>query len=756
MTTHRKPSSFTVEIRKKRRTVKSAEDAARDVVTLAERERARRLEILKKVQEESDRQKKEELHTRQWQEKLAESQKNDQQVQKKEQEKKGAEGVTRGEADKKRVAPVARKKEEFGKRHHSADEGAKDVKKVKKRLAEEKTTELLKDVVESPIITSFRVSKASRGLKKLKKTKAPVIKIAKKVIMKTETLSLKALAALMGEKVSRVEPKALALGWQENTDIDTDMASLLVQEFGHEFKVTLGKNRAQLQEGAGAEETQVPRPPIVTIMGHVDHGKTSLLDALRRTKVVDKEAGGITQHLGAYQISPTAGRAITFLDTPGHAAFTAMRARGAKITDVVVIVVAADDGLKEQTLEAIDHAKAAQVPIVIAINKMDHPQANAQKVKESLLQHDVILEDWGGDVLCAEISAKTGHNLIQLCEVILLQADMLNLKASDQGTAQGFVLESRQEKGAGSVASVILKTGTLSVGDIFTCGSTWGKVRRMVDDQGQGVRQVTPGSPVEMTGFDAFPAAGDMIYTVDHESTARKYATQWQDAKMVPQQAGGGSKEEASIEDLWQSQEEESAPRLNLVIKADTQGALDALFQGITQKKDRNIQVLHRGVGAITESDVMLAKASQASLISFHVRPTGSLRTLMEKQQVRHVYHDVIYHALDDVDNWYQGLFAPETKEEILGTAKVLEIFHVPKIGVVAGSLVQKGLMVRGASVRLLRDQSVVYTGTLESLRRYKDSVKEAKTDQECGIVLNYQDVKPNDLIECFRVVEEA
>ncbi len=543
-----------------------------------------------------------------------------------------------------------------------------------------------------------------------------------------------------------------------NQTIDQDTAILVVEEMGHTPK-PIRETEVEdsiLEEVATASTADpVARAPVVTIMGHVDHGKTSLLDHIRRTRVAAGEAGGITQHIGAYSVETSRGE-ITFLDTPGHAAFTAMRARGANATDIVVLVVAANDGVMPQTVEAIQHAKAAGVPLIVAVNKIDLEDANPDNVRTGLSQHEVIPEDWGGETLFVNVSAKTGQGVEDLLESISLQAELLDIKAVAEGPAQGVVVEASLEKGRGSVATVLVQRGQLKVGDVLLAGRETGRVRALFDEQGQAVKSAGPSTPVVVLGLSGTPSAGDEVLVVDDERKAREVASYRQgkqrDVKLAQQQA-------AKLEDVFSQMEENEAASVQLMIKADVQGSAEALRDAMTKLSSDEVRVkaVSTGVGGITESDVNLASASGAIIIGFNVRADGAARQAIKDTGVDVRYYSIIYEAIDDVKAAISGLLSPEVRENIVGLAEVRDVFRSPKFGNVAGCMVADGFVRRSLPIRVLRDNVVIYEGELESLRRFKDDVQEVRAGTECGIgVRNYNDVKVGDQIECFERFEVA
>jgi translation initiation factor IF-2 len=539
-----------------------------------------------------------------------------------------------------------------------------------------------------------------------------------------------------------------------NQPIDQDTATLVVEEFGH---TAIALKEDQLEQQlleTSADIEMLPRAPVVTIMGHVDHGKTSLLDYIRTTKVAAGEAGGITQHIGAYQVQTPKGL-ITFIDTPGHAAFTAMRARGANVTDIVILVVAADDGVMPQTIEAINHARAAEVPIVVAVNKIDKHGADPDRVKNDLGKQNVIPEEWGGDVMFVNVSAKTGEGIDKLLESVLLQAEVLDLKAPTSGLAVGVVLESSIEKGRGPVATVLVKRGTLKAGDPIIAGQEFGRVRALFDALGKQVPEAGPAQPVQVLGLSDAPGAGDDLLVVESERKAREVAL-YRQGKYRDVLLAGATKK---VEDVFSQIGENAGQFVNLIVKADVQGSAEALRDSLSKigTDEASVKVIASGVGGITESDVSLAAASRARIIGFNVRADGAARTAMKEQGVEINYYSVIYEALDDVRSWVSGMLKPEIKEQIVGLAEVREVFRSSKFGTVAGCLVTEGVIKRGNPVRVLRENVVIHQGELDSLRRFKDDVAEVRGGTECGIgVVKYNDIRVGDQIECFARFEVA
>jgi len=542
-----------------------------------------------------------------------------------------------------------------------------------------------------------------------------------------------------------------------NQRLDFDMIELIASAFGFQAVREEEYATTQTEQAVDAAETLKPRPPIVTIMGHVDHGKTSLLDYVRKTNVVAGEAGGITQHIGAYQVTLKDGRKITFLDTPGHEAFTAMRARGAQVTDIVVLVVAADDAIMPQTIEAISHAKNAGVPLVVAINKIDLPTANVQKVKQDLLAHGVVLEEFGGTVLATPISAKKGTNVEELLDQILLQAELLDLKANPERKAQGTVLEASLDPGKGALATILVQNGTLRIGDDFICGQYSGRVRAMYDERGGTETEVGPSTPVQILGFEGVPEAGDTFLAMADAAEARDIAQKRQRLEREAQHRRSGRVK--TLEDFMAEAAEGGVATLRIIIKADQGGPAEALADALAQLStaEVKVEVVHRGVGAITESDVLLARASGAIIVGFHVRPDSNARAAADRERVEIRTYRIIYEAVEEVKLAMEGLLAPEKKEVILGEAEVRQIFKIAKIGTIAGCFVRSGVIPRTGRVRVIRNGVEVYDGTLASLKRFKDDVREVREGFECGIgVENFNDVKVGDLIESYRIEEVA
>jgi translation initiation factor IF-2 len=574
-----------------------------------------------------------------------------------------------------------------------------------------------------------------------------------------ETITVQELANRMAERGVDVVKSLMRMGVMAtvNQVIDADTAELVVSEFGHRpRRVAESDVEIGMRGQADTEEMLEPRAPVVTVMGHVDHGKTSLLDALRETDVAAGEAGGITQHIGAYRVTLKSGKQIAFIDTPGHQAFTAMRARGANATDIVVLVVAADDGIMEQTVEAIRHAKAAKVPIIVAINKIDRPDAKPERVRQELLQHELVVEELGGEVLDIEVSALKKTNLDKLEEAILLQAELLDLKANPNRPAEGVVLEAQVERGRGAIATVLIQRGTAKVGDIFVAGGVWGRVRALVDDRGQNLREAGPSTPVEVLGLNSAPMAGDDFVVVESESRAREIA-EYRDRLRREKAAAATGR--GTLEDMFSQITAGAAKELPIVIKGDVQGSVEAIASSLNKLSTDEVamRVLHSGVGGINESDVILAKATGAVIVGFNVRANPAARDLARRDGVEIRYYAIIYDVLDDMKAALSGMLSPTLRERFLGNAAIREVFNITRVGKVAGCMVTDGVVRRGAKVRLLRDNVVIHEGALKTLKRFKDEVREVRDGYECGMAFeNYENIQVGDTIECFEVEEVA
>ena len=565
------------------------------------------------------------------------------------------------------------------------------------------------------------------------------------------------LAAKLGVTAAEVVKKLFLLGemYTVAQSLTDEAAEIVASDYGYQLKIVSPEDEEDLQEDEGEEDPAqlTPRPPVITVMGHVDHGKTLLLDKIRQTDVVAQEHGGITQHIGAYQVHKNS-RAITFIDTPGHEAFTQMRARGAQATDIAVLVVAADDGVKPQTVEALSHAKAAEVPIVVAVNKIDKPEADPTRVRQQLTELEVVPEEWGGNTPFVDISAKAGTNIDDLLDVLLLVADIQELKANDQAPPRGVVIEAHLDKGRGPVATVLVQRGTLRVGDVIVCGTAWARVRAMLDDAGEPLKEAGPGSPAQVLGFNAVPEAGDDFRSAADERAARQIA---QDRESRRRAADMVSRKVVTLEDVFEQAREGALTELNVVLKADVQGSLEAVQDALEKMKmeDVVVRVLHRAVGAITENDVTLAEASGAIIVGFNVRPDPKARALAEQSGVDIRTYQIIYKLVEDIEGALKGLLKPVFAEEITGRAAVRATFKVPKIGTIAGCYMEEGKATRGQKVRLLRDGVVVSDTTVSSLRRFKDDVREVTGGYECGVGLdNFHDIKEGDVLEFYEVRE--
>jgi translation initiation factor IF-2 len=582
--------------------------------------------------------------------------------------------------------------------------------------------------------------------------------IVREVVL-PEAITVQELANRMATRAADVIKALMRMGVMATItqSIDADTAELVIGEFGHKVKrVSESDVEIGLKGEDDREEDLASRPPIVTVMGHVDHGKTSLLDAIRHTDVAAGEAGGITQHIGAYQVQLRNGQRITFIDTPGHQAFTEMRARGANVTDVVVLVVAADDGIMAQTVEAIQHAKAAKVPIIVAINKMDKPGANPDRVRNELLSHELVVEKLGGDILDVEVSAVKKTGLDKLEEAILLQAEILDLKANPNRPAEGAIIEAKLERGRGSVATVLVQKGTLRVGDIFVAGDEWGKVRALIDERGNSVKEAGPSVPVEVLGLNGTPLAGDDFAVVESEARAREITDYRQRRRRDKAQTAAAR---GTLEQMFTQIQEGTAKELPVVVKSDVQGSLEAIVGSLEKlaTSEVKVRVLHSAVGGINESDVILAKASGAVIVGFNVRANPQARDLARRDNVEIRYYSIIYDVIDDMKAALSGMLAPTLRERFLGNAEIRQVFDITKVGKVAGCMVTEGLVKRGGKVRLLRDNVVIHEGTLKTLKRFKDEVREVKQGFECGMAFeNYSDIRPGDVIECFEMEEVA
>lgn len=643
----------------------------------------------------------------------------------------------------------AKPHEHARKKQKSAEEDQRNRSKPKKAVIKERVFNIDED--DFP-----RGSRRHKQKRQQPKAVIETVKIEKAVIT-DETVSVKLLSEKIGKPVSDILKKLLLLGMMStiNSQIDFDTAQLVASEFGVDLEQKIEKTAEDVlvEEVQDTPDQLEKRPPVVTIMGHVDHGKTSLLDKIRQTKVTEGEAGGITQHIGAYQIEQN-GEKITFIDTPGHEAFTAMRARGAQVTDIAIIVVAADDGIMPQTVEAINHARAAEVPIIVAINKIDKEAANPQKIMQELTEYELLPEEWGGDTIVVPVSAKSGEGIDKLLEMILLIAEVQELQANPNRLAKGTIVEAQLDKGRGPVATVLVENGTLRVGDTIIAGTAYGRVRVMYNDLGKAVEEAMPSMPVEVIGFSEVPVAGDIMHAAEADKLTKQVAEQRKDrqkAEMLKKVS------QVSLDDLFNQIAEGQIKDLNIVIKADVQGSAEAVRESLEKlsNEEVRVRVIHSGVGAITEADVMLASAANAIIIGFNVRPNNMAVAAAEREKVDVRLYRVIYKAIEDITNAMKGMLEPEYEEVVTGHAEVRQIFKASNIGTIAGCYVLDGVIKRNSEVRLLRDNVVIYEGTLSSLKRFKDDAKEVASGYECGLSLsNFNDIKELDVVECFEMQE--
>ncbi|MDQ7038777.1 MAG: translation initiation factor IF-2 [Aquificota bacterium] len=658
--------------------------------------------------------------------------------------------------EQKRTRPEKRPKKktvkDFRKPVH-AEEKPKDVAERKKEATPEPPKEAVSEEEDRALKKLQQQMEREKKKEEKKQKQQKEKKDEIRIIQIPETITVRELSELLGLPANKVIAELMKRGVLAtiNQSVPPEVAVEVAETFGFLAEVKKEKEEEILiEETEDRPEDLKPRPPIVVVMGHVDHGKTTLLDTIRKTNVAQKEKGGITQHIGASVVEVN-GRKITFLDTPGHEAFTSLRARGAQITDIAVLVVAADDGVMPQTVEAINHAKAFNVPIIVAVNKIDKPEADPMKVRRELSDHGLIPEEWGGETIFVDVSAKTGQNVDQLLEMILLLADILELKANPDKRAKGVIIETRLDRHRGPVATVIVQEGTLKVGDVFVAGITHGRVRAMFDDRGRPVREAGPSMPVEVLGFEDLPEAGDTLVVVENEKKAREIAEKFREKKEKEEKTA----QSLRLEDIYRKIEAGETKELKIILKTDTMGSLEALRKSLEElSTDKvTVTVIHGAVGGITENDVMLAKASRAIVIGFNTRPDPKARELMDKEKVDVRTYGVIYDVIDDVKKALQGLLEPVKREEIIGTAEVRATFKIKKVGTVAGCYVLEGRIVRGAKARLIREGVVVYDGEIESLRRFKEDVQEVTKGYECGVKLkDYNDVKAGDVIECYEI----
>lgn len=593
--------------------------------------------------------------------------------------------------------------------------------------------------------------------KESKKTEITTRRASKRIIKVDEVIVVADLAHEMGVKGGEIIKKLMDLGSMVtlNQSIDFETAQIIAHDYGYEAKKTGFEETEHFAPAEDKPEDLQHRPPVVTVMGHVDHGKTSLLDAIRKARVAQGEAGGITQHIGAYRVSLPKGD-ITFLDTPGHEAFTSMRARGASVTDIVILVVAADEGIMPQTVEAIHHAKAAEVPIIVAVNKMDKPEANPEKIKRQLSEHQLLAEDWGGETIFAPVSAKAGDGIEQLLEMILLQAEVLELKANPNKPAKGVVVESRLDKGRGPVATILIQEGSLKVGDSVVAGVSFGRVRAMINDQGKTITQAGPSDPIEILGLSSAPNAGETIQAVGEEGAAKLVAQYREDKERASKMANTSK---VKLEDLFAQIQKGEVHELKVVLKGDVQGSVEAIRDAMNKLSTEKVSVniIHSGVGGVTESDVMLASASNAVIVAFNVRPDIKAMNLAENEKVELKAYEIIYNVIDDIRKAMEGMLKPTEKEKYLGRAEVRNVFNITKVGAVAGCYVLDGVLQRNAKVRLLRDNVIIYNGKLASLKRFKDDAKEVQQGYECGLGLeNFNDIKVGDVVEVYLIETTA
>ncbi|MEJ5263055.1 MAG: translation initiation factor IF-2 [Ignavibacterium sp.] len=665
--------------------------------------------------------------------------------------------------------PVKKKKKRPKARKKASDEPVAeelDINKKKKRVKKFEIDEKdVKAAIKQTLLSMDETVGSIRGsLKKKKKREREaeqerlqeLREIENRKIKVNEFIAVNELANLMNVPVGEVIAKCISLGLMVsiNQRLDVETITLVADEFGFEVEFQKEYTADALEDKPDPEESLKPRPPVVTIMGHVDHGKTSLLDYIRNTNVVAGEAGGITQHIGAYQVELPEGKLITFLDTPGHEAFTAMRARGAQLTDIVVLVVAADDAVMPQTVEALNHAQAANVPIIVAINKIDKPGANPDKIKQQLADRNLLVEDWGGKYQCVELSAKTGKNIDLLLEKILLEAEILDLKANPDRPARGAVVEAELDKGRGVVATVLVQKGTLRIGDPFVAGIYHGRVRAMFDERGNKVKEAPPSTPVQVLGFEGVPQAGDTFVVVESERDAREIALKRQQLKREQDQK---QVHHLTLDEIAKQISIGGVKELPLIVKGDVDGSVEALSDSFMRLTNQEVvvRVIHKGVGGISESDVLLAAASNAIIIGFNVRPNVNARKLAETQKVDIRLYSVIYDAINEVKSALEGLLSPVLSEEVTATVEVREVFKVPKVGTVAGCYVTDGKIARSNKIRIIRDGIVIHQGEILSLKRFKDDVREVDAGYECGIsIVNFNDIKVGDIIEAFKIVE--
>ncbi len=675
-----------------------------------------------------------------------------------------------GEAQEKILTPgeVVRKKKKPKARKKAAEIPVEETPESKKRKRVKRfeiDQKEVKDAIRKTLLSMDDTTPSARAIMRRKKKKereeAEERRIeekekAKSKLLVTEFIAVNELANLMGVQVSEVIEKCIGLGLMVsiNQRLDVETITVVADEFGYQVEFEKEYTSEALEDIEDLTEELKPRPPVVTIMGHVDHGKTSLLDYIRRTNVVAGESGGITQHIGAYKVDVGNGKYITFLDTPGHEAFTAMRARGAQVTDIVVLIVAADDAVMPQTVEAINHAQAARVPIVIAINKIDKPGANIDKIKQQLADRNVLVEEWGGKYQCIEISAKTGHNVTNLLDLILLEADVLDLKANPDRLARGAVVEAELDKGRGITGTILVQKGTLRIGDPFVAGIYFGKVRAMFDERGNKLFEAPPATPVLVLGFEGAPQAGDTLVVVESEREAREISLKRQQLRREQDQK---QIHHITLDEIAKQISIGGVKELALIVKGDVDGSVEALSDSLMKLTNEEVivRVIHKGVGGISESDVLLASASNAIIVGFHVRPNLNARKLAETNKVDIRLYNIIYDAINEVKSALEGMLSPVLSEEVTATVEVRDTFKVPKFGTVAGCYVQEGKIARSNKIRLIRDGIIVHEGDIASLKRFKDDVREVDAGYECGVsIANFNDVKVGDIIESYKIIE--
>jgi len=757
----RPKSGIAVEVRRRRfNTPVEGSDAATQIDTSEDSELARRAQALEEAKKNAAEEEKRREEERKQAEQLSQM-KADQAEEAKRREEEEAKRLEAGRLAKEEAERIAKEEAALEAVRQEKAQKERETKREDTRKSSGKPKQSEKRAGRAAYTGGLgqRFRTIPNSKRRGKKNAGPVVQEEREKVIRDveipENITVQELAARMSEKVGEVVKKLMMMGQMvtQNQSIDQDTAVIIVEEFGHRY--TTVSDDALEEEVTTFEDDAKSlkgRPPVVTVMGHVDHGKTTLLDALRTTDVVGGEAGGITQHIGAYQVKTKAGKHVTFLDTPGHEAFTAMRARGASVTDVVILVVSADDSIMPQTIEAINHAKSAEVPIIVAINKIDKPDANVDRVKQDLLSHDLIPEDFGGDIVCVPISAKQRTNLDELIEMVLLQADMLDLKANPSRRANGIVIESRLDKGRGPVATVIVEGGTLKKGDIFVMGTVQGRVRMMLDDKGNAVKEAEPARPVELVGLQAAAEAGDEFVVVENERKAREIIDFREEKRREAIAAAGPS----ATDLLFGRIKEGEDTILNVVLKGDVQGSVEAIKDALNKLEtaDSKVKVVHSGVGIITETDITLAQTAGAAVVGFNVRANPQARTLAEREKIDIRYYNVIYNLIDDIKAAMAGLLSPDEMENVIGQAEVRQIFKAGKTKI-AGCMVTSGVMRRDGKVRLIRDGKVILDGQIDGLKRFKDDAKEVAENYECGITLaKFDDVHEGDIIEAYEIVE--